>query len=138
MNSSFRLFLTALLTLAAASRIEAQMPPVVAPNPAAPVLSAPFPLGIQRGTTLDLTLTGSNLATPTGIVTNIPGKVSIPTEKNNGKEAGKLLVRLEVPRDAAIGFYTLRVATQRGMSNGTRLLSPCLISRPSRSCHSRT
>jgi hypothetical protein len=114
---TLRRFAFALLVLAATSPSRAQMPPVVAPNPAAPVLKVPFPLGIQRGTTLDLTLTGSNLAAPTGILTSLPGKVTIPPENNNGKDAAKLLVRLEVPKDAALGFYPLRLATEHGMSN---------------------
>lgn len=94
----------------------AQAPPL-APNPAAPVLNAAGPGGMQRGTTLDLTLTGTNLAEPTGLWTSFPAKVVIPTENNNGKDAAKLLVRLEVPKDAPLGFGTLRLATSRGISN---------------------
>jgi hypothetical protein len=81
------------------------------------VLKPVAPLGMQRGTTLDVTLTGANLADPTGVWTSFPAKVTIPTEGNNGKEPGKLVVRLEVPADAPIGFHTLRLATGRGMSN---------------------
>jgi hypothetical protein len=88
-----------------------------APNPQAPVLKAPAPLGVQRGTTLDLTLTGTNLAEPTGLWTSFPAKVTIPTDNNNGKDATKLLVRLEVPADAPMGFHTIALATTRGMSN---------------------
>ena len=72
---------------------------------------------MQRGTTLDLTLTGTNLAGPTGILISFPAKVTIPTDGNNGKDATKLVVKLEVPKDAPIGFHTLRLATGRGMSN---------------------
>lgn len=92
-------------------------PPPLAPNPAAPVLKSPVPLGMQRGSVLDLTLTGTNLAEPTGLLLSFPCKVTIPTEGNNGKDATKLLVRLEVPADAPIGTHTLRLATRRGMSN---------------------
>jgi hypothetical protein len=94
-----------------------QKPPI---NPQAPTLKPPVPLGVQRGSTLDLTLTGTNLAEPTGLWTSFPAKVTIPTEGNNGKDAGRLLVRLQVPADAPLGFHTLRLATRRGMSN-TRL-----------------
>ncbi len=87
------------------------------PNPQAPVLAAPLPLGVQRGTTLDLTLTGSNLAEPTGLWTSFPCKVTVPAENNNGKDNAKLLVRLEVPADAPVGLHTVRLATTRGMSN---------------------
>jgi len=87
------------------------------PNPAAPVLKAPVPLGMQRGTTLDLTLTGTNLTGPTGLLLSFPAKVTIPTDGNNGKDPTKLLVRLEVPADAPVGTHSLRLATSRGMSN---------------------
>src|SRR5262249_22715901 len=39
------------------------------------------------------------------------------TEGNNGKDAGKLLVRLEVPKDAPLGVYPVRLATAQGLSN---------------------
>jgi hypothetical protein len=83
----------------------------------APTLGQPFPMGVQRGTTLDLNLTGANLAEPTGVLVNFPAKVTIPTENNNGKDNAKLLVRLEVPKDAPLGWHSLRVATTRGVSN---------------------
>jgi hypothetical protein len=95
----------------------AQKPPAPAGNPQAPVLKPALPLGMQRGTTLDLTLTGSNLAEPIGLWTSFPAKATIPTEGNNGKDNGKLLVRLEVPKDVPLGFHALRLATRRGMSN---------------------
>jgi hypothetical protein len=95
----------------------AQKPPPLPVNPQAPVLKPAVPLGMQRGTTLDLTLSGTNLAEPTGLWTSFPAKATIPTEGNNGKDNGKLLVRLEVPKDAPLGFHSIRLATRRGMSN---------------------
>jgi hypothetical protein len=95
----------------------AQKGPAVAVNPQAPVLNPAVPLGMQRGTTLDLTLTGTNLAEPTGLWTSFPAKATIPLEGNNGKDNNKLLVRLEVPKDAPLGFHAIRLATRRGMSN---------------------
>jgi hypothetical protein len=77
----------------------------------------PVPLGIQRGTALDLTLTGTNLAEPTGLWTSFPAKVSIPTDGKNGQDNAKLRVHLEVPSDAPLGFHSIRLATTRGMSN---------------------
>jgi hypothetical protein len=103
--------------LCAAAAATAQPLPPYPPNPLAPVLQPPGPLGIQRGTTLDLTLTGTNLADPTGVWTNLPGKVSIPADGKNGKEPTKFLVKVEVPKDAPLGLYGMRVATLRGMSN---------------------
>jgi hypothetical protein len=96
---------------------QAQRLPAAAGNPQAPVLKPAVPLGMQRGTALDLTLTGSNLAEPTGLWTSFPAKATIPTDGNNGKDNGKLLVRLEVPKDAPLGFHAIRLATRRGMSN---------------------
>lgn len=96
----------------------AQAPAPVPPNPQAPTINMTGPMGMQRGTTMELTLTGANLAAPTGFWTSIPGaKATIPTDANNGKDAGKLRVRLEVPKDAPLGFHTIRLATHRGLSN---------------------
>src|SRR4029078_6879433 len=50
--------------------------------------------------------------------TEIPGaKVTIPTDANNGKDTAKLRVRLEVPKDAPVGFHALRLGTAHGVSN---------------------
>ncbi len=107
----------ALALLAAARTAPAQMLPPVPPNPKAPTLKPPVPLGVQRGTTLELTLTGSNLADPTGLWTSFAAKVTIPTAANNGKDPAKLLVRLEVPKDAPLGFHAIRLGTLHGISN---------------------
>jgi hypothetical protein len=93
--------------LAASSLVHAQPP----------TLTPPFPLGVQRGTTLELTLTGTNLAEPTAVVTSFPAKVTIPTENNNGKDNAKFVARLEVAKEAALGWHTIRVATKSGVSN---------------------
>jgi hypothetical protein len=77
----------------------------------------PVPLGMQRGTRLELTLTGTNLAEPTGLWTSFPATVTIPTDNNNGKDNTRLRVVLEVPKDAPLGCHSLRLATTRGMSN---------------------
>src|SRR5262249_11254648 len=83
----------------------------------APVLRPVVPLGMQRGTTLELTLTGSNLAEPTALWTSFPAKVTFPTDANNGKDNAKLRVRLAVPADAPLDFHSLRLTTARGISN---------------------
>ena len=89
-----------------------------AANPQAPTIAMPTPMGMQRGTTLDLNLTGANLADPVAVVTSVPGlKVTIPPENNNGKDNAKLRVLLEAPKDAPLGTHTLRVVTPRGVSN---------------------
>lgn len=111
-----RLSLSLAMLLLVAGLAPAQQPPQ--PNPAAPNLNPVVPLGMARGTSLELTLTGANLANPTGLWTDIPGaRATIPTDNNNGKDATKLRVKLEVPADAPLGFYGVRLATARGLSN---------------------
>ncbi|HTU23490.1 MAG TPA: PPC domain-containing protein, partial [Gemmataceae bacterium] len=114
---SMRLGIVLVLFLVRIGVAQAQKPPALPINPLAPVLKPTAPMGMQRGTTLDLTLTGTNLDQPTGLWTSFPAKATIPTAGNNGKDKGKLLVRLEVPKEAPIGFHAIRLATRRGMSN---------------------
>jgi len=84
----------------------------------APTIAMPLPMGMQRGSTLDLTITGANLADPVAVVSSVPGlKVTIPPENNNGKDNAKLRVLLEAPNDAPLGTHTLRVVSPRGVSN---------------------
>ncbi len=97
-------------------KAQPKAPPIVV-APQAPTLNMPSPSGVQRGTPLELTLTGTNLADPVGVWTSFPAKVSIPTDMNNGKDAAKLRVKLDVPADAPLGFHTIRVATKHGISN---------------------
>lgn len=107
------------LPLASVALLFAQAPAPILPKPLAPSLTAPIaPLSVQRGTTVELTLAGANLADPLAVWSSIPGATaSTPTDANNGKDNAKLRVRLEVPREAPIGFHALRLATARGMSN---------------------
>src|SRR5438105_4419700 len=109
---------TLIVVLGQTGTLWSQKPPVpVVPNPLAPTLKPAVPLGMQRGTTLDVTLTGTNLADPTGLWTTFPAKITFPPEGNNGKDPAKLIVRLEVAKDAPLGMYALRLATAKGMSN---------------------
>jgi len=118
LSRRFAALLPIVLLLAAPLAPAQPPPPPPVPNPAAPTLAPVLPLGMQRGSSLELTLTGTNLADPVALWTSIPGaKVTIPTDANNGKEPAKLRVKLEVPKDAPMGFRTLRLATARGMSN---------------------
>lgn len=89
----------------------------VAVAPQAPTLNVAFPLGVQRGQAIELTLTGTNLTDPTALSASFPVKASFPTDMNNGKDAAKLRVKLEVPADAPVGFHTIRLATKQGISN---------------------
>ncbi|MCS7046802.1 MAG: hypothetical protein NZO58_10635, partial [Gemmataceae bacterium] len=67
-----------------------QKPPP--PNPNAPNLAPPFPLGMQRGTTSDVVLTGTNLANPKGVWAGFPGTAVITKEDKNGTDNAKLKV----------------------------------------------
>jgi hypothetical protein len=114
---SFAIRLLCVLALACARPARAQQP--IQPKPQAPNLTAPVtPLCIQRGTSVELTLSGANLSDPLAVWTSVPAaKATIPTDANNGKDNAKLRVRLDVPHDAPLGFHALRLATSRGMSN---------------------
>jgi hypothetical protein len=108
----------ALAALLAPAAVWAQKPPPpLQPNPQAPVIALTAPAGMQRGTSVELTLTGTNLAGPTGLSTSFPAKVTFPTDNKNGKDNIKLRVRLDVGPDAPLGFHAFRLATTRGMSN---------------------
>lgn len=106
----------ALLPLAPEAGAQKQPPPPGA-NPQAPSVNLIAPLGLQRGTSAEIVLTGSNLAGPTGIYGSFPGKITIPDDAKNGQDNGKLRIRIEVAADAPIGYHTLRLATTRGISN---------------------
>ncbi len=86
-------------------------------NPQAPTINFPMPLGAARGASVELTLTGANLAGATGVWTSFAAAASLPMDHNNGKDEGKLRVRLDIAREAALGFGAIRVATARGISN---------------------
>jgi hypothetical protein len=105
--------LSLILITPGVSRGQPKPPP---PNPNAPNVNMPFPMGAQRGTTLDLTLTGGNLANPTGFWASFPAKITIPTEDKNGTDNAKLKVRLEVPADAPLGVHACRLANKQGVS----------------------
>lgn len=114
-TTGFSYLLGLSILMAGPGTIIAQTPQ--APTSRPPTLDFPFPAGMQRGSSLDLHLTGSNLKDPVSLWTSFPAKVSFPTDQNNGKEPGKLRVHLEVPADAPIGTHALRLVTAGGISN---------------------
>jgi hypothetical protein len=84
----------------------------------APSLTALNPPGGQRGATVDVTISGGALAGATSIWTDLPISATIPPEiPNNGKEAGKIVLRVQIPPDAPVGIGGLRVVTPKGISN---------------------
>lgn len=91
--------------------------PAAAPSPQAPTLTTPINLGAKTGETVELTLTGTNLNDPVGVMLGCPGKVTIPTDNKNGSDAANLRVKVELPGDCPIGMHTIRVVTKQGVSN---------------------
>src|SRR2546430_2378753 len=117
-SSGSAILLALLAACSLGGPVRAQKPPPPGkPNPQAPVLNMPSPLGMQRGTTLEITLTGTNLAEPTELLVPAPLKAIIPTDNKNGLDNTKLRVWVQVPADAPLGYHSLRLATTRGLSN---------------------
>ncbi len=91
-----------------------QKPP---PGSQAPTLNAFLPVGVQRGQPVELLLTGTNLAGPTGLTLGTPAEVTIPTTDKNGTDNAKLKVQVKLPADTPLGLYAIRLGTKRGLSN---------------------
>lgn len=91
--------------------------PAITPAPQAPTLTTPASLGAKPGEEVELTLTGTNLTDPTAVLFSCRAKVTIPTDKKNGTEAGKLRVKVALDARCPVGLHTLRVATKHGVSN---------------------
>ncbi len=106
--------LLCLLTAAPAPAQKKKAEPIPATGP---TLAPLHPSGAGRGQSVELTLTGANLAGPTGVLAGFPAKLTIPTDNMNGQDNSKLRVKIEVPADAPLGAYPLHLATARGVSN---------------------
>ncbi|HEY1186358.1 MAG TPA: hypothetical protein VGE74_01820, partial [Gemmata sp.] len=91
--------------------------PVVTPAPQAPTLTTPASLGAKPGEEVELVLTGTNLADPTGVRLTCPGKITVPSDNKNATDPAKLRVKVTVDAKCPIGLYTVRVATRHGVSN---------------------
>jgi hypothetical protein len=85
------------------------------PPTGAPTINAPFPAGVTRGGSIELALTGTNLASPTQLLVGFPAKTQfVADDKADGKT---VKVKLEVPADAPVGYFPMRLATAGGLSN---------------------
>src|SRR5262245_24024255 len=84
----------------------------------APTISFVSPSGGQRGSSVDVTINGSALAGACALWTDLPVSATAPQDiANNGKEAGKVVVRVQIPPDAPAGIGGIRVVTPKGISN---------------------
>src|SRR5262245_13822636 len=95
----FCLGLAALLPTSLPNLRAQPKPLVVPPSPQAPVLTTPASLGMKRGGSTELTLTGTNLADALNVLLSCPGTVTIPTDNKNGTDATKLRVKVDLPAD---------------------------------------
>ncbi len=116
MRRSLRSPLLLFVLLLGSVAVAQQMPPGKA-NPKAPTIAALSTLGGQRGTSVPLTINGTNLNEPVGVWTSFATKVSFPTDGDNGKNPTTLRVQLDIPADAPLGFHSLRLMTKFGVSN---------------------
>ena len=85
---------------------------------AAPMLEKLEPRGAQRGKAVKLTLIGTGLTSDAEILTSLPAGVTALTPPKRGERAGlELPFLLEIPADAAIDTYPIRIRTRDGLSN---------------------
>ena len=120
---------TALLVFGSSARSEAQT--------ALPHITAVAPSGGQRGTTVELTVSGINIGRGTGLIFEgagltvesvTPEKPAPPAPPKPGEKpaappknpAGKLVARVRIAPDAALGIHPMRVLTPLGPSNIAR------------------
>jgi hypothetical protein len=107
----------------------AQPPQNVLPQPR---LSSVMPMGAKGGTAVELTVNGTDLEDPTGLLFSHPGitaELVVPPEpkpdpakKDPPKPAPKAPVtkhkyKVTVPADAPVGTHDIRVVTKYGVSN---------------------
>ncbi len=90
---------------------------------AVPHLASVFPTGGQRGTTVEVTFSGVNLSYGTSVVFEGQGltvesvKQDTTPPANAKNPDGKLIAKIHVAADAALGRHALRVLTSLGPSD---------------------
>jgi len=82
-----------------------------------PTITATSPGAVRPGGTVDVTVSGSNLAGATALWTSFESTtVLAPGVKDNGKNAAQVVFRVTVPVTAPVGVHGLRVVTPNGVS----------------------
>jgi hypothetical protein len=118
----------------------AQQPPQnVLPQPR---ISGVMPLGAKAGTSVEMTVTGTDLDDPTGLRFSHPGMTAElivppepkpdPTKKDPPKPAPKAPVtkhkyKVTVPADAPVGTHDIRLVTKFGVSNARAFVVGSLL-----------
>jgi hypothetical protein len=102
------------------------VPSAAQPKPAIPTLPPQFPtltspanLGVRAGAATTVALGGANLGDATEILVSIPGaKTAIAKDSAKPASVG---ATVDVPKDAPVGLYQVRVVTKHGVSNARSL-----------------
>ena len=71
----------------------------------------------RRGTAVDITVGGANLAGPAAVALGFPARVTALTGVPLGKDSTKFQARLEVPAEVPLGWQRLRLFSDSGLSN---------------------
>lgn len=79
-----------------------------------PAISLFSPAGLQRGTEVEMVITGARLADVKKLLIYSPG---IEVTSLAAESDSKVKAKLKVPADCPPGLHTLRVATETGISN---------------------
>ena len=121
---AFGLGVIAILSFGGTRTLMGQPKPlVVPPAPQAPTLTTPVTFGMKAGASVELVLSGTNLADPTGVLLSCPGKATLVPEAKDAKpNPAAVKVKFELPADVPVGMHTFRVATKQGISNFRPLL----------------
>ena len=83
-----------------------------------PVLKRLHPWGAQRGKTQTLTLVGEKLTIGLKVITTLPGTLArLLPPKDSAEPGTRLPFLLELPGDAPVGLYPIRVRNDQGLSN---------------------
>ncbi len=95
--------------------------PIPAPV-AQPTLTATVPSGIQRGTSLEMSVVGRSLAPATAVRVDARGVTAelVPLAENAKPNASLVKVKLTASPDAELGIHELRLLTPGGSTNVVR------------------
>ena len=83
-----------------------------------PVLKVLQPRGAQRGKTITLKLIGEGLKAGSEVITTLPGSLArLSPPKDLAQPDTQLPFLLQLPPEAPVDLYPLRIRTEEGLSN---------------------